>query len=165
MSLRWDFLGAQMCLWWHEQILCRKIKFLYSWVCLWDPVMAEVTVLLKSRGIIKKKPTVQDVIFSFSCPSFHRKQMQDQLATWHQFAWLVLRESIVHKMLGVQLHHRCVELNLLWHQFNGNTRKIQKTSVCVASLYVWWHAKLLIKHRLVQMTHWCWLLGKSTVIQ
>lgn len=39
--------------------------------------------------------------------------MQDQLATWHQSAWLVLRESIVYKMLGTQLHHRCVELNLL----------------------------------------------------
>lgn len=158
MWLRWDFLGAQMCLWWNEQILCRKIKLLYSRVCLWDLMMAQITELFKSWGIIKKT-LCKTWIFSHPALSFHRKQMQDQLATWHQSAWLVLRESIVYKMLGTQLHHRCVELNLLWHQFNGNTWKIQRTSDCVASLYAWLHAKALIKHRTCANDSWMLAAG------
>lgn len=51
--------------------------------------------------------------FFFPALLFHRKQMQNQLATWHQSEKLILRESIVHKMLEIQLHHRCVELNFL----------------------------------------------------
>lgn len=33
MSLWWAFPGTQMCLWWNEQILCRKAKVLYSRAC------------------------------------------------------------------------------------------------------------------------------------